>query len=177
MLKYITVMRKVVAIFSFLAVLAGFTACNGSLKGDKEVAELKSMLLDGNGKIVFDETTISGLYEVGVDTREDAADLVGLYAGDGFKGDNYTRTLGGEKGTIKITKGSDGVFYTVRFGVEGIPAFTLDIVDANNENRPNSSGGGKTAEGDSGTYHKCGVCHKTWRSHSNVCPWTSKHPK
>ena len=165
----IFVMRRIVALLSLLAVLAGFTACNGSLKGDQEVAELKSMLLDANGNILFDATSVSGLYELGVESKDDATALVGLYAGSGFTGDNYTRTIAGNKGTVKVTKGSGGVFYSVRFGVEGIPAFTLDIVDYNGENEP------KKSEGDSGTWHTCNKCHKSWRGHSNVCPWTSKH--
>ena len=164
-------MKKVLIALSAIALLAGATACNGSLKGDKEVAELKGMLLDSNGKLVFDESTVGGLYVLGVESREDATDLVGVYAGEGFTGENFTRTLAGNKGTVKVTRRSEGVFYSVQFGVEGIPAFTLDIIDSNGENKPVLS------EGDSGTYHKCGVCHKTWRSHSNICPWTSKHPK
>ena len=150
-----------------MALLAGFTACNGKLSSDQEVAELKAMVLDQDGNIAFDQSTISGLYIIGVDSKEDAKDLASLYAGSGFSGQDYTRVIR-DKGTVKVACGNNGVFYTVTFKVEGIPAFTLDISEANGEND-------KLGEGESGTYHKCGVCHKTWRSHSNVCPWTSKH--
>ena len=163
-------MKRFFTLVSLLALLAGFTACNGKLSSDQEVAELKAMVLDQDGNIAFDPSTISGLYIIGVDSKEDAKDLASLYAGSGFTGKDYTRTIG-DRGTVKVAGSTNGVFYTVTFRVEGIPSFTLDITDANDENRPVSP----PAEGESGTYHKCGVCHKTWRSHSNVCPWTSKH--
>ena len=163
-------MKKILTFISVLTVLAGLSACNKDVSSDQEVAELKSMLLDENGKIIFDLDDATGLYVLGVESRADATDLATLYAGSGFKGENYTRNLSDNKGSIKVTKETNGVFYTIRFKVESIPAFTLDICDANGDNAPISWG-------DSGTYHKCGVCHKSWKSASNVCPWTSQHKK
>ena len=159
-------MKKIFAILSVLAVLAGFTSCNkdDSAKGNKEVAALKAMLLDSEGNIVFEETTVTGLYCIGVESKDDAAELAGIYANCKVANDTVTRTIPGGKGTVKVSKGENGVFYCVDFAVESIPHFTLDIEDINKENA-----------GKSGTQHKCGVCGKQWTGKSNTCPWTDKH--
>lgn len=162
-------MKKILYIFSAIAILAGFTACNKDMSGDKEVAELKEMLLDDKGNVAFNETPMKGLYQLGVESKEDAAALAGIYAGSGFTGDNYTRTISGNKGLVKVTKGTEGVFYSVQFKVEGIPSFTLDIIDANGENND--------AQGESGTYHKCLTCGRYWRGSRVECPWTPIHNK
>ena len=163
-------MKKIITALSILAALAAFTSCNGSLKGDKEVSELKAKVLDKSGNIVFDETSVSGLYQIGVESKESADILAGAYAGSGFDGSNYTRTLSGNKGTVKVTKGTDGVFWSVRFGVEGIPVFTLDIVDMNGENNE--------SEGKSGIFHVCQHCGFRWKGATTTCPviGTPLHP-
>ena len=98
-------------------------------QGDREVAELKALVLDENSQITFDATETSGLYWIGVESLEDATNLAGLYAGKAFNGQSYTRTLADNKGTVKVDIGDNGVYYQVRFAVNGIPSFTLDIAE------------------------------------------------
>lgn len=161
-------MKRFIIISSVLALMAGFSACNKQNTGEAEVEELKALVVDESGKVIFDESAISGLYQIGVENKEEATDLVYLYAGKDFTESNYTRTLPGDKGTVKVTKGTDGVFWTLRFAVVGIPSFTLDVIDANGENND--------AKGKSGTYHKCSICNRSWKSENvTVCPWTPIH--
>ena len=143
--------------------LVGFalTSCNDdndSDQGKAEVAELKALLLDEHGQIAFDEAATEGNYQIGLVSLDDARNLTSLYAGKGFAGENYTRTLADGKGEVKVSVGDEGVFYQVFFAVAGIPSFTLNLADG--------SGGGNSFD----IYHKCSVCGFTWMSTINRCP-------
>ena len=159
--------RIVIILFSFLALVAGAWTCDKTNPGDAEVQELKSMVLDGNGNIAFDKTLVNGPYQIGVETIEDAAELVKLYVGEGFAGEEYTRTIPGDKGTIQVFPGKASIFYSVHFEVAGIPSFILNV--------KNGKTMGDMETGYSGTYHKCKVCGFTWKSTSSICPRTAKH--
>lgn len=149
-----------------------FTACgdddDDSLQGDLEVAELKALLLDAEGQIAFDATETKGLYQIGLESLDDAGNLTSLYAGKDPHGENYTRVLADKKGTVEVTTGSDGVFYQVRFAVAGIPSFTVNLAEG--------SGGGNYF----GIYHSCTVCGFKWISTLDRCPREGNdtyHPK
>lgn len=149
-----------------------FTACgdddDDSLQGDLEVAELKALLLDAEGQIAFDATETKGLYQIGLESLEDAGDLISLYAGKNPHGENYTRELADKKGTVEVTTGLEGVFYQVSFAVDGIPPFALNLAEG--------SGGGNYL----GIYHSCSVCGFKWISTLNRCPREGNdtyHPK
>ena len=178
-------MKRFVFLFSVLAIIAGFTACNGKdvpeevipeeeLKaGEQEIAQLKEWLLDQDGNVMFNKTNIEGLYIIGVEFEEDAVSLAGIYAGEDFKGESYTRSLSGKKGTVEVTRSQEnGVFYDVLFNVETIPSFTLRIADTNYT--PPAADDG-IHDGDSGTYHICTICYRTWKGVSSLCPWRAKH--
>lgn len=142
-------------------VLAACSSDNDEKKsgdGIQQVAELQALLLDGNGQVYFDATDASGVYQIGLESKDDALSLVRLYAGSGFTGQAYTRILDDEKGSVAVTVGGDGIFYVVRFAVTGLPQFTLNLTDA--------SGGGNAF----GINHKCSVCGYTWTSTFNRCP-------
>ena len=126
--------------------------------GIRQVAELQALLLDDNGQVYFDATATDGVYQIGLESKADAQNLVSLYAGSGFTGQAYTRTLDDGKGQVVVTIGDNGVFYAVRFAVTGIPQFTLHLSDA--------SGGGNSF----GINHECSVCGYTWKSTFNRCP-------
>lgn len=157
-------MKKIFTILSILAVL--FTSCNkdDSSKGSKEVAALKALVLDAEGNVVFTETNVAGLYTIGVESKAEAAELAGIYVGGKVENSPVTRTIPDGKGTVKVSKGENGVFYVVDFAVEGIPGFTLDIEDINKENA-----------GKGGTHHKCKICGRSWSSKSDDCPWAALH--
>ena len=137
-------------------------------QGDLEVAKLKALVLDEQGKIAFDATETNGLYQIGLESLDDARDLTTLYAGRGFKGKAYTRTLADNKGMVQVSIGDNGVFYQVRFAVSDIPSFTLNVNDG--------SAGGNTLS----IYHSCNVCGMRWISTMPRCPRegdTTYHPK
>ena len=157
----------------FLAVIAALTACTTEeekraeeerMAAEQEVAELKAMVLDAEGNIIFDKTLVNGPYQIGVENKEDAAKLATLYVGSGFTGEEYTRTLPLDKGTVKVSPGKASIYYSVAFDVKDIPQFTLNLKD----NRTISAG-------QSGTYHKCKICGFVWKGTSSVCPLTSRH--
>ena len=165
-------MKKFAFAFSVIAVAAAlFTSCQKhDPAGSDELSQLKALILDQDGNVIFDQTTVSGLYEMGAESNDDATALAAVYAGNGFKGSNYTRTLAGQLGTVKVQQGTNGVFYSIIFNVTDIPSFTLDLKDGNDENSWDLSG-------NSGTWHKCDVCHRQWKSANiNICPWTPVHP-
>ena len=165
--------RFSILILSVLAIMAGAASCNPDIivDGDtEEVKELKSMVLNEDGSIAFDRTLKNGPYQIGVETTEDAANLARLYVGCDFTGEDYTRTLKEDKGTVHAAPGKASIFYSVQFDVKGITPFTLNIKNA-------SEMGDDMESGHSGTYHKCSVCGFTWRSTSTVCPMTSTHGK
>ena len=163
--------RAIIILVSLLAMAALALTCKKDVPGEAEVQELKGIVLDGNGEIVFDRTLVNGPYQIGVDTEADAAALVRLYAGNGFEGAEYTRTLPGDKGAVRVSPGNANIFYSVYFEVDGIPSFTLNIKDAV------AMGDDEMGTGHAGTYHKCTVCGFTWRSTSSVCPMASTHDK
>lgn len=142
-------------------VLAACSSDNDEKKtgdGARQVAELQALLLDGNGQVYFDATDAPGVYQIGLESKDDAQSLVRLYAGSGFTGQAYTRILDDGKGSVAVSIGDNGVFYAVRFAVTGIPQFTLLLADA--------TGGGNAF----GINHTCSVCGYTWRSTFNRCP-------
>ena len=170
------VMKRIgIILFSVLVLLSLGGACNKSTPTDKELTEaekevkaLQGMVLDAEGHIVFDKSTTGDLYLIGVESIEDATALAALYAGSGFTGEDYTRSLPEGKGTVQVTQGLGRLYYTVQFDVTGIPPFTLKIMKASK---------GSVGTGYSGTYQKCSICGFTWRSASSICPMTSKHGK
>ena len=127
-------------------------------KGILEVDELRALVLDAKGQIAFDFVETNGMYRIGLESLEDARNLTALYVGEGFTGQPYTRTLAGNKGTVQVRMGDNGVFYKVHFAVTGIPSFTLNLVDGSN--------GGNAFD----IYHKCSVCGFSWMSTLNRCP-------
>ena len=136
----------------------GFAACGSDdddSAGDREVAALKALLLDENGQVYFDAMG-EGIYKIGLLSREDATDLVKLYVGSTFTGQSLIHQLPDNKGSVEVGIGADGVYYFVRFKVEGIQPFQLWLVDE----------GGNAF----GVNHKCNVCGFSWRSTLNRCP-------
>lgn len=125
---------------------------------DLEVERLKALLLDDQGQIAFDRTETSEGYLIGLFSLDDARSLATLYAGEGFKGQAYTHTLDGNKGSVQVSTGNNGIFYQVRFAVKGIPSFSLDLADG-------SEGGNSL-----GIHHTCPVCGMEWTSTFNRCP-------
>lgn len=133
-------------------------------EGEDEVAEVKEMVLDLQGNLIFDEDpNVDGLYRIGVEDRAAALDLVKLYVGSDYNGGNFTRVLDNGNGSIKVAPGENGIFFSVTFNVETIKPFTLDIWADNDENGQ-------------GTYQKCPICGRTWMGASSKCPWTAQHP-
>lgn len=136
------------------------TACsdddNETGMGARQVAQLKALVLDEDGRVWFDATEESGVYQLGLESKTDAQNLVSLYLGRDFAGQAYTRTLQDGEGTVSVAVGGEGVFYVVVFAVKGIPPFTLRLV---------SSGSNAF-----GMRHTCSVCGYTWTSTYNRCP-------
>lgn len=163
--------RIVIIIISILAILAGVTVCNNKVTPDndnKEVKELKAMILNEDGTIAFDKAAGNDRYQIGVENREDAAKLAGMFAENIIAEDNYTRTLQNGMGTVTVSLGKASIYYSVQFCVKDIPEFTLLIKNA-------KTIAGDITRGQGGTYHKCPVCGFNWRSTSNTCPMTTKH--
>ncbi|MBQ3630937.1 MAG: hypothetical protein II949_06830 [Prevotella sp.] len=142
-----------------LAMGCTFAACGSDddddSQGNSQVAELKAVLLDENGRVFFDAMG-EGAYKIGVLSKEDAIDLIKLYVGSAFTGLPYIYKLDDNKGTVEVTIGDQGVYYTVAFNVEGIPHFRLLLLDE----------GGNAF----GMRHTCKVCGYTWLSTVNRCP-------
>ena len=164
--------RKTSILIHCIALLLGFgctlASCSKDNESDSEVARLKALLLDDRGQIAFDRTETDGLYLIGIFSLDDARSLAGLYAGEGFTGQSYTHTLDGNKGTVKVNTGDNGVYYNVHFDVSGIPPFSLDIADG--------SQGGNTLS----IYHQCSICGLRWTGTFNRCPRLNDskyHPK
>ncbi len=138
-----------------------FAACssddddNDDTQGSREVAELKALLLDENGQVCFEGTGV-GTYKIGLLSKQDAIDLIKLYMGSDFTGQPRVYKLDDNKGTVEVAIGDQGVYYTVRFAVEGIPQFQLLMLDE----------GGNAF----GMKHTCNVCGYTWISTINRCP-------
>ena len=157
--------RTILSVFSVLAILAGLSLCHKPETSEADA--LKRMVLDENGQIIFDRTIHDGPYQIGVEDVDAAALLTRLYVGDGFNGEEYTRTLSGNQGTVQVRLGVASVFYALDFNVDGIPSFTLFIKDARTM--------GDIGTGHSGTYHRCNTCGFVWRSASSICPMSSTH--
>ena len=162
-----TNLTKLSCVWLLLSALA-FVSCGSDddddSLGNREVAELKAVLLDENGQVFFDAMG-EGAYKIGLLSKEDAIDLVKLYVGNGFTGQPRIYKLDDNKGTVDVASGGDGVYYTVGFAVEGIPQFRLWMVDE----------GGNAF----GMKHTCSVCGYVWISTVNRCPRTGKksyHP-
>lgn len=136
-----------------------FAACGSDDEddspGNREVAELKALLLDENGQVYFDTRGV-GAYQIGLLSKQDAIDLVKLYVGNSFTGQPLVHKLDDNKGTIDVASGGDGVYYAVGFAVEGIPQFRLWLIDE----------GGNALS----MKHTCNVCGYTWTSTFNRCP-------
>ena len=124
-------------------------------QGARQVSELKALLLDANGQVFFDSMG-EGAYKIGLLSKQDAIDLVRLYVGSGFTGQPLVHKLDGNKGTVDVAIGGDGVYYVVAFAVAGIPQFRLWML----------SDGGNAF----GITHTCSVCGYTWKSTLNRCP-------
>ena len=154
--------RKVSILIYCTALLLGFgctlASCSKDNESDPEVARLKALLLDDQGQIVFDRTGTDGLYQIGIYSLEDAHSLANIYAGEGFTGQAYTHTLEGNKGTVKVNTGDNGVYYNVSFDVVGIPSFSLDIAEG--------SQGGNTLS----ILHECKICGLKWTGTFSRCP-------
>ena len=169
--------KKILYAFMLMLVGAGcaLTACSNdsdenqpSTQGDLEVAKLKALVLDELDQIAFDRTNVNGQYQIGLLSQEDARSLTSLYAGQGFTGQAYTRTLADNKGQVVVSIGNNGVFYQVRFAVADIPPFTLNLADG-------TEGGNKLS-----AYHTCDVCGFKWASIYSRCPREKDetyHPK
>ena len=139
--------------------LGGLSSCSDDEKddsqGNREVAELKAMLLDENGQVFFDGMG-EGAYKIGLFSKQDAIELIKLYVGSGFTGQPHVYVLDDNKGTVDVASGGDGVYYSVGFAVESIPQFRLWLLND----------GGNAF----GMKHKCPVCGFTWASTLNRCP-------
>ena len=152
--------------FTCLALTACGNDDNETGTGARQVAQLKALVLDEDGRVWFDATDEAGVYQLGLDSKADAQNLVGLYLDRDFSGQPCTHTLQDGRGTVSVAAGGEGVFYTVRFDVEGIPPFTLRLV---------SSGANAF-----GMRHTCRVCGYVWLSTYNRCPRegdTRYHPQ
>lgn len=123
--------------------------------GDRQVAELKALLLDENGQVFFDSMG-EGAYKIGLLSKQDAIDLIKLYVGSTFTGQPRVYALDDNKGTVDVAIGDQGVYYSVGFAVEGIPQFRLWMLDE----------GGNAFK----VNHKCNVCGYVWASTFSRCP-------
>ena len=139
-------MKKNFTLFAFatmmlLGMSSVFYACsndddnNGNQQelGDKAVAELKNLVFDENGNIMFSETETAGLYEFGVGEKSDAAVIVAKYVNNaGFKDGKAEYQLPDNRGKVIVNEGNEeGVFYQVQFTVKEIPVKTLLVEEIN----------------------------------------------
>lgn len=155
--------KKSICVFMTALMLLGmgctFASCGSDddddTQGNREVAELKAMLLDENGQVFFEAMGGSD-YKIGLLSKEDAIDLIKLYVGSDFTGQPRIYKLDDNKGTIDVAIGDNGVYYFVGFAVEGIPHFRLCMLDE----------GGNAFS----MKHTCNVCGYSWISTINRCP-------
>lgn len=139
------------ATMMLLGLSSVFCACssddddNGNQQkaGDEAVAKLKSVLLDSDNNVVFGEANEQGLYQIGLENQSDAQSLVANYVNNaGYTGEATLYTLPDGRGTVRVEKGSeDGIYYNVKFAVQGIPSMTLQVVEGpymDNENKINA---------------------------------------
>lgn len=85
--------KKGIYVFMTALMLLGmgctFASCGSDddddTQGNREVAELKAMLLDENGQVFFEAMGGSD-YKIGLLSKEDAIDLIKLYVGSDFTG-------------------------------------------------------------------------------------------
>ena len=112
--------KKGIYVFMTALMLLGmgctFASCGSDddddAQGNREVAELKAMLLDENGQVFFEAMGGSD-YKIGLLSKEDAIDLIKLYVGSDFKGQPSIYKLNDNKGTIDVAIGDNGVYYFV----------------------------------------------------------------
>ena len=139
-------MKKNFTFFAFatmmlLGMSSVFYACssdddnNGNQQelGDKAVAELKNLVFDENGNVMFSETETAGLYELGLGEKSDAADIVAQYVNNAsFKDGKAEYQLPDNRGKVIANEGNEeGVFYQVQFAVKEIPVKTLLVEEIN----------------------------------------------
>ena len=136
------------ATMMLLGLSSVFCACssddddNGNQQkaGDEAVAKLKSVLLDSDNNVVFGEANEQGLYQIGLENPSDAQSLVANYVNNaGYTGEATLYTLPDGRGTVRVEKGSeDGIYYNVKFAVQGIPSMTLQVVEENYMDKDNA---------------------------------------
>ena len=130
------------ATMMMLGMSSVFYACssdddnNGSSQqeaGDKAVAELKEMLFDKDGTVIFGDTETPGVYEIAFDEQSNAVSMVALYLNNAdYKGGNAVYELADNRGKVTVTEGAEaGIYYQVLFKVKGIPTMTLLIEEPN----------------------------------------------
>jgi len=161
---------RCLALWLTLTLAVTFVSCGSDdekddSQGNREVAELKALLLDESGQVFFDSMG-EGAYKIGLFSKQDAIELIKLYVGSDFTGQTRVYALDDNKGTVDVAIGGDGVYYSVGFAVEGIPLFRLWLLDE-----------GSNAFG---MKHTCSVCGYTWASTLNRCPRAgnkSYHPQ
>ena len=133
--------------------------------GDKAVAELKEMLFDKSGNVIFCDTETPGIYEIGLQEKGDAILFVAQYLNNAdYKGGNAVYEVADKRGKVSVTEGAEaGVFYQVQFEVKGIPTMTLLVEEINfmmgKEN--------KVAAND--LYH-CNACNKDFPTPKRTTP-------
>lgn len=71
-------------------------------QGNREVAELKAMLLDENGQVFFEAMGGSD-YKIGLLSKEDAIDLIKLYVGSDFTGQPRITLMDTDSRNSRIT--------------------------------------------------------------------------
>lgn len=109
-----------------------FVACSSddepaTKTGDEQVAHLRSFLLDDDGKIVYSESSIQGVYILPA-ASENTHLLTEAILDDEWNGESQTYRLADDKGFIKISNApKEGVFVSLSFDVSTIPPFTLEI--------------------------------------------------
>lgn len=146
-------MKKNLTFFAFatmmvLGMSSVFYACssddddNGNQQkaGDEAVAELKSILLDSDGNVVFGEANEQGFYQIGLESQSDAQSLVAKYVNNAvFKDGKADYQLPDNRGKVSATQDSEeGVFYQVQFVVKGIPSMNLQVVEENYMDKDNA---------------------------------------
>ena len=101
--------------------------------GDKAVAELKEMLFDKDGYVIFGEAETPGIYEIGLEEKGDAVNFVAQYLNNtDYKSGNAVYELVDNRGKVTVTEDPEaGVFYQVLFEVKGIPTMTLLLEEIN----------------------------------------------
>ena len=135
-------MRKAIqslqAMLAMLAVvcasLVSLTACSdddeptSSLPGEEMVAHIKSIVLDGNGEILFGESTdVQGLYAASTENENEARNWCEMLINDKWDGKDRKVTLPDNCGTIELRTSDveEGIWCMVIFNVRDIPDFTL----------------------------------------------------